>query len=773
MAHNTNVDIVGAGSAEFADNLDFSQTAGAENPGVIFAPPQELKEDEHNFHHPLEPTSQSLAKFHTTNVPTWIIVLGGGTSLETGAFVQETIDSEFIVIGSRRNTSSFSVDYDVFFAKVNNVGAPLWAKAFGGVAYNERLAVQNTINGEFIITGGTKNFGNGDPDIFLVKTDSVGTPLWAKVIIGTDKDTSASVQETTDDGFIISGYTRSFGAGDYDIFSLKVDSAGTFTWAKVFGGTDDDYGSSTLETTDNGFIIAGCTTNFGARDRDIFLTKVDNEGNLLWSRILGGASDDCISHMQKTADGGFITIGFTASFGAGSTDIFLGKFNSEGILVWAQALGGTGKDSGTSVQETADGGSIITGIIPGLGAVGDKGSISIAKVNNVGNFLWAKAYRERDIGVATCVQETSDGGFIITGAVASPEDGGGDIFLAKVTATGEVSDCSIIQDITALVNVTNITSLLIAQNVNPTIISINPNITDITHSLSVQNISLAETEICSGSNSGPIVANFIPDQTIKTGVATSFQFNANTFNDPDGDSLAYSATLADGIPLPGWITFVPATRTFNFNPTSNNEGSINLKVTAADGYGGIVSDVFSVVAESEIPVVANPIPDQTIVMEKTTLFQFNANTFNDPDGDNLTYSTSLENNSPLPSWITFDVDTRTFTMNPTIGVQKTISIKVTARDSNGGTASDVFNVMVNEASTSDGWKIPVIIVASILGGLCCIASTIVAMLCVRKKSKEVSFDDYQQMGKQFLAKNNEGINNGTQYKRRHSWGRFR
>ena len=631
MEHNTNVDIAGAGSAELADNLDFSQMAGAKDPGAIFAPSQELKEDEDGLPHSLEATFQSLAKLHTSSSSSWIIALEGARfGRSVGVFVQETIDSEFIVIGGR---SSEAGGHDVFFAKVNTVGTPLWVKAFGGVAYGEPSAVQNTVNGKFIITGTTEIFGKGNLDIFLVKTDSVGTPLWAKVIIETGRNMDAYVQETTDGGFIISGSTGSFEEDNrdifFDIFLFKVDSVGTFTWAKVFGGTDNDYGRSTLETTDNGFIVAGYTESFGAgaRERDIFLTKMDNEGNLLWSRILGGAGDDAISRMQKTADGGFITIGSTASFEVGGNyDIFLGKFNNEGILVWAQALGGTDLDnSGMSVQETADGGFIIAGFI--VSEAFANNSIFVAKVNNEGDLLWAQVYGEK--GAATCVQETSDGGFIITGAM-------GGILLAKVTVTGEVPGCSIVQDITALLNVTNITSLLIVRNVNPTVISINPNITDITHSLSVQNISLTETKFCSGSNSGPTIANFIPDQTIQTEVATSFQFNANTFIDPDGDSLTYSATLSDGSPLPGWITFVSVTRTFNFfYPMSANKGSINLKVIAADGYGGTVADIFAVVIEGVLPVVANPIPDQAIAMEKTTVFQFNTNAFNDPKGGSL------------------------------------------------------------------------------------------------------------------------------------------
>ena len=252
---------------------------------------------------------------------------------------------------------------------------------------------------------------------------------------------------------------------------------------------------------------------------------------------------------------------------------------------------------------------------------------------------------------------------------------------------------------------------------------------DITHSLIVQNIDPTVTEIC--FNSEPIVANFISDQTIGAGKTTSFQFNVDTFHDPDGDTLTYSATLSNGNSLSDWVTFVSTTRTFNFDPTSGNYGVISIKVIATDKHGGTVSNIFDVTVLKETPISditeenAPPTvktPDQTIYVEETpvsyvteenappivnnhihgqiiytgeaTSFQFGSKAFYDSDGDELAYSATLSDDSSLPEWITFNPSTRTFNFNPMSSNQGKINLKVAADDGKGGVIFDMFTVTI-------------------------------------------------------------------------------
>ncbi|MBD2517283.1 DUF4347 domain-containing protein, partial [Nostoc sp. FACHB-973] len=160
------------------------------------------------------------------------------------------------------------------------------------------------------------------------------------------------------------------------------------------------------------------------------------------------------------------------------------------------------------------------------------------------------------------------------------------------------------------------------------------------------------------TNDAPVVSNAIADQTATEDTAFSFVVPANTFSDVDaGDVLTYSATLADNNPLPGWLTFNAATHTFNGTPNNANVGSLNVKVTATDGNGLTASDVFelAIANTNDAPTVANSIADQIATEDTTFNFSLPANTFSDVDaGNNLTYSATLENGNPLPSWLTFN-----------------------------------------------------------------------------------------------------------------------
>src|SRR3990172_2968841 len=252
----------------------------------------------------------------------------GGTSDDWGFSVQQTTDGGYIITGT---ITSFGAGYeDAYLIKTDANGNSLWTKTFGGITYDVGNSVRQTTDGGYIIAGTTYSFGVGNYDVYLIKTDANGNTLWTKTFGGTSSDEGYSAQQTTDGGFVIAGLTDSFGAGLYDVYLIKTNGSGDTLWTKTFGGIGIDYGLSAQQTTDGGYVIAGVTQSFGAGIDDVYLIKTDGNGDTLWTKIFGGTDIDEGYSVQQTTDGGFVITGYTGSFGAGNADVYLIKTDANG-----------------------------------------------------------------------------------------------------------------------------------------------------------------------------------------------------------------------------------------------------------------------------------------------------------------------------------------------------------------------------------------------------------------------------------------------------------
>ena len=350
----------------------------------------------------------------------------GGDSTDWGTSVQQTSDGGYIIAGW---TNSFGAGRaDVYLIKTDALGSAIWTKTYGGDSTDWGFSVQQTSDGGYIVVGKTLSFGAGGADVYLIKTNVKGDTLWTKTYGGTGGDIGRSVQETSDGGYIITGYTSSFGAGSFDVYLIKTDANGDTLWTKTYGETGVDMGYSVQQTSDGGYIIAGQTDLLGI-DSDVHLIKTNASGDPLWTKKYGGRDHDYGFSVQQTFDEGYIVVGWTYSFRTGYSYVYLIKTDASGDLLWTKIYGGISDDWGFSVQETSNGGYIVAGKTFSFGAGG--ADVYLIKTDAKGDILWTETYGGTILDAGYSVQQTSDGGYIITGYTSSFGAGDYDVYLIK------------------------------------------------------------------------------------------------------------------------------------------------------------------------------------------------------------------------------------------------------------------------------------------------------------------------------------------------------
>ena len=297
---------------------------------------EKVKKNVYNRKHVLLLYALCFASAVTAQTRWWKVY--GGADEDVGCEVQQTTDGGYVVAGF---TYSFGVGGDFYLIKTDASGDTLWTKTYGGQFDDEGYSVRQTADGGYIMTGYTYlSHSSGDEHVCAIKTDSEGDTLWTKVYGESVYGVGASVQQTIDGGYIITGSTSTFPGQYTDVCLVKTNTSGSGIWTGTYGGTGLDGGYSVQQTTDGGYIVAGLTTSFGAGARDVYLIKTDASGDTLWTREYGGKNDDVGFSVCQTGDGGYIIAGYTTSFGAGNADVYLIRTNAQGDTLWTRTFGG-------------------------------------------------------------------------------------------------------------------------------------------------------------------------------------------------------------------------------------------------------------------------------------------------------------------------------------------------------------------------------------------------------------------------------------------------
>ncbi|TKJ43894.1 hypothetical protein CEE36_01900 [candidate division TA06 bacterium B3_TA06] len=207
-----------------------------------------------------------------------------------------------------------------------SVPAQAWERTYGGSEVEEGYSVRETLDGGYIIAGGTYSFGNPGGDVYLIKTDASGDTIWTRTYGGSRWEVGRSVQQTSDEGYIIAGQRGNIADTLIDVYLIKTDASGDTIWTRTYGGSDSDVGRSVQETSDGCYIIAGSC----AAGNAVYLIKTDASGDSIWTRTYGGNDADGSNSVCETSDGGYIIAGYTRSFGADEADVYLIKTDADG-----------------------------------------------------------------------------------------------------------------------------------------------------------------------------------------------------------------------------------------------------------------------------------------------------------------------------------------------------------------------------------------------------------------------------------------------------------
>ncbi len=359
-----------------------------------------------------------------------------------------------------------------------------WQKTIGGNSTEEFSDIHQTIDGGYILGGHSDSGISGDKtessqgglDYWVVKLDPAGNIQWQNTIGGSNNDQLTSIQQTSDGGYILGGYSGSGISGDktessqggLDYWVVKLDPIGNIEWQNTIGGGGNDILNSTQQSTDGGYILGGYSfsdlggdkTENNKGNSDYWVVKLDALGNIVWQNTIGGNKGDILNSIQLTTDGGYIVGGTSSSdFSSdkaenslGFADYWVVKLDALGNIEWENTIGGSGGDGLYSLQQTTDGGYILGGeSVSDIS--GDKtensqglGDYWIVKLNTNGGIQWQNTIGGNNVDQLFSIQESTDGGYLLGGTSFSGMSGDKtensrgqyDYWIVKLDAIGNI-----------------------------------------------------------------------------------------------------------------------------------------------------------------------------------------------------------------------------------------------------------------------------------------------------------------------------------------------
>ena len=335
-----------------------------------------------------------------------------------------------------------------FFSESSIVQAKMpftMIKNYGGTQNERGYSVKQTSDGGYVIVGSSTSYGAGGSDLWILKVDGLGEFSWSKTYGGQGNDIGRDITQTSDGGYIITGYTKSFSSGgDMDLWLIKTDANGesclysdggtcsenSSKWIKSYGTSGNDYGTSVQETSEGDFIVAGKS----GRIPSVFVIKTNSSGEKIWENLYGTGPGDRAQYIIERQDLGFLIVG---KENANNVDdnLCLINIDTDGAEVWHSLYGGGGADGGNHISEVSGGGYIIAGATKSYGN-GNWDDLWLVKTSTGGSMEWQKTFGGSYTETGNYTHEKDEGGYMVTGSTESIGQGFYDIWVVSTDYTG-------------------------------------------------------------------------------------------------------------------------------------------------------------------------------------------------------------------------------------------------------------------------------------------------------------------------------------------------
>ncbi len=403
----------------------------------------------------------------------------GGNKYHVASSIIETTDGGYAIAG--KIFSEGADNSDVWIIKLDSKGGMVWEKAYGGIEEDYALCIIQTTDGGYAVAGSTSSVNGRDTNIYkkyawVIKLDSYGDIVWAKAYGGSEYDSASSIIQTADGGYAIAGGISYRGTVYSDFWVIKLDDLGNLNpelgvvhktkseaevtesppifqpslshslslvdlpesiiWEKTYGGIEEDYVSSIIQTTDGGYVVAGRTSSKGSGAYDAWIIKLDSFGSIDWEKVYGESGYDYAISIIQTTDGGYAVAGLTQSKETDYIDGWIIKLDNKGNIDWEKVYGESEEDVAISIIQTTDGGYAVAGYTKSKDAYGN--AAWIFKLDNKGNIDWEKIYGGSKSDGASSIIQTTDGGYAVVGYNSSKRAGGYDVWIIKLDSYGDI-----------------------------------------------------------------------------------------------------------------------------------------------------------------------------------------------------------------------------------------------------------------------------------------------------------------------------------------------